>query len=81
MCKNLEWRTTINDDYYKQSFTFQEVKAKYHRYPEAELMKVLHIYDLAKEPPAPNTNAHLQRAWERECRRLNPRAWAKRKAL
>jgi len=66
-------------EYYRGA-TLTQVMEKYRISKEAA-MQALGVYDLDKEPPAANTNPHLRRAWERECRRLNPKAWEMKKAL
>ena len=72
----------INTDYYQLHKTLKEVYAKWYRYDEAEIRKVLGIYDLSKEPGPRNGYeafpAELRKEWDEVCRRINPKAWRKR---
>lgn len=67
----------INDDYYKSGLTFRQVLHKYRRYDRKDIVKILGLYELDAEPePERKTSmGRFPQEWERECRRLNPKAW------
>lgn len=70
----------INDEYYKNGMTLEQVFCKYHRYDRTDIERVLGLYDLSSEPRQINFGDRVfgktfGRKWEAECRRLNPKAW------
>jgi len=66
----------INDDYYKYGLTLRQVLYKYRRYDRKEIINILGLYDLEDEPDkSEHSWGSFSARWERECRRLNPKAW------
>lgn len=76
-------RVQINRDYYQLHMTLNEIFRKYRRYDPEDIKGILGVYDLANEPePANETttmNVKMRREWNAECRRLNPKAWERKR--
>lgn len=72
----------IKKEYYTNHRSLKWVLEKYSRYDKEEVLKVLGIYDLEKQPVQGYVynwfTASVRKEWDDICRKLNPKAWAGR---
>jgi len=77
-------RSQMERDYFQLHHTLRWMMRKYCMYTEEEIREAIGIYDLSQEPLKREDysimTAEMRQEWERECRRLNPKAWSGRKA-
>lgn len=69
---------------YFESVGYRVVHSKWSMYDPEQINRVLGVYDLKKEPRAGRAtrawfNGELREGWETECRRLNPKAWERKR--